>query len=64
MFADTESVERVLKERPIYLYGSHRLNVEEKKMRQGGDRQSGPGSFSDRDRQDRQDMGKRGSQVQ
>ena len=62
MFADTESVERVLKERPIYLYGSHRLNVEEKKMRQGGDRQSG--SFSDRDRQDRdRDMGKRGSQV-
>ena len=53
MFADAESVERVLKEKPIYLNNNHRLNVEEKKRQ-------GPGSFSDRDRQD---MGKRGSQV-
>jgi len=52
VFADAESVERVLKEKPIYLNNNHRLNVEEKKRQ-------GPGSFSDRDRQD---MGKRGSQ--
>ena len=39
------------------LYGSHRLNVEEKKMRTPRD----PGQpFTDRDRQDR---GNRGSQV-
>ena len=55
VFTDVESVERALSAKPILLYGSHRLNVEEKKMR----RDDG-GGFSNRDRHD---MGKRGSQV-
>ena len=57
VFDQAESVDRALKDKPIMLYGSHRLNVEEKKMRTPRD----PGQpFSDRDRQDR---GNRGSQV-
>jgi len=56
VFDTVESVERALKDKPIMLYGSHRLNVEEKKMRTPRD----PGQpFTDRDRQDR---GNRGSQ--
>lgn len=45
---------RALAARPILLNGHHRLNVEEKKLRNEGR------GFSDRDRHD---MGKRGSQV-
>ena len=59
VFADVESVEKALSAKPILLYGTHRLNVEEKKMRTPRD-STGPSGFSDRDRQD---MGKRGSQV-
>jgi len=56
VFEQAESVDRALKDKPIMLYGSHRLNVEEKKMRTPRD----PGQpFGDRDRQDR---GNRGSQ--
>jgi len=56
VFEQAESVDRALKDKPIMLYGSHRLNVEEKKMRTPRD----PGQpFSDRDRQER---GNRGSQ--
>ena len=56
MFEQAESVDRALKDKPIMLYGSHRLNVEEKKMRTPRD----PGQpFTDRDRQER---GNRGSQ--
>jgi len=56
VFDQAESVDRALKDKPIMLYGSHRLNVEEKKMRTPRD----PGQpFSDRDRQER---GNRGSQ--
>ena len=33
VFADVESVEKALSAKPILLYGNHRLNVEEKKMR-------------------------------
>jgi len=56
VFDQAESVEKALKDKPIMLYGSHRLNVEEKKMRTPRE----PGQpFSDRDRQDR---GNRGSQ--
>lgn len=58
VFADAESVEKALSAKPILLYGNHRLNVEEKKMRTPRD-STGPSGFSDRDRQD---MGKRGSQ--
>jgi len=58
VFADVESVEKALSAKPILLYGTHRLNVEEKKMRTPRD-STGPSGFSDRDRQD---MGKRGSQ--
>ena len=54
VFADVESVKRALGAKPILLYGNHRLNVEEKKMRNEGR------GFSDRDRHD---MGNRGSQV-
>ena len=59
VFADVESVEKALSAKPILLYGNHRLNVEEKKMRTPRD-STGPSGFSERDRQD---MGKRGSQV-
>ena len=59
VFAEAESVEKALNAKPILLYGNHRLNVEEKKMRTPRD-STGPSGFSDRDRQD---MGKRGSQV-
>jgi len=56
VFELADSVDKALKDKPIMLYGSHRLNVEEKKMRTPRD----PGQpFSDRDRQDR---GNRGSQ--
>lgn len=58
VFADVESVEKALSAKPILLYGNHRLNVEEKKMRTPRD-STGPSGFSERDRQD---MGKRGSQ--
>ena len=59
VFEDAASVERALSAKPILLWGNHRLNVEEKKMR-GGDRdRAGPGGFN----MDRGDMGKRGSQV-
>ena len=57
VFADAESVEKTLAAKPILLYGSHRLNVEEKKLRRDGGQDRG---FSDRERHD---MGKRGSQV-
>ena len=59
VFAEVESVEKALSAKPILLYGNHRLNVEEKKMRTPRD-STGPSGFSERDRQD---MGKRGSQV-
>ena len=52
-------MEKALSAKPILLYGNHRLNVEEKKMRTPRD-STGPSGFSERDRQD---MGKRGSQV-
>lgn len=58
MFEDAASVERALSAKPILLYGNHRLNVEEKKMRGAADR-AGPGGFN----MDRGDMNKRGSQV-
>ena len=51
-------MERALSAKPILLYGNHRLNVEEKKMRGAGDR-AGPGGFN----MDRGDLSKRGSQV-
>ena len=60
VFTDSESVERALAAKPILLYGSHRLNVEEKKMRAGGERGAHPATFGDRDQKD---YGKRGSQV-
>ena len=60
VFTDSESVERALAAKPILLYGSHRLNVEEKKMRAGGERGPHPATFGDRDQKD---YGKRGSQV-
>lgn len=45
VFEQAEAVDRALKDKPIMLYGSHRLNVEEKKMRTPRD----PGQpFSDR----------------
>jgi len=59
VFEDAASVERALSAKPILLYGNHRLNVEEKKMRGAGDRERpGPGGFN----MDRGDMNKRGSQ--
>ena len=60
VFEDAASVERALSAKPILLYGNHRLNVEEKKMRGAADRdRAGPGGFN----MDRGDMNKRGSQV-
>ena len=50
VFTDSESVERALAAKPILLYGSHRLNVEEKKMRAGGERGPHPATFGDRDK--------------
>jgi len=56
VFDQADSVERALAAKPIMLYGNHRLNVEEKKMRTP---REGGQPFNDRDRQDR---GNRGSQ--
>jgi len=55
VFESTDCVERALAAKPIMLYGNHRLNVEEKKMRAPRD----GNTYQDR-RQD--DRGNRGSQ--
>merc|ERR1719394_1673947 len=55
VFEQADAVERALTARPIMLYGNHRLNVEEKKMRVPRE----PGQYQER-RQD--DKGNRGSQ--
>ena len=60
VFTDSESVERALAAKPILLYGSHCLSVEEKKMWAGGERGPHPGTFGDKDQKD---YGKLGSQV-
>ena len=56
MFESNDCVERALAAKPIMLYGNHRLNVAEKKLRAPRD----GNTFQDR-RQD--DCGNRGSQV-
>ena len=56
VFDSTQAVEKALAAKPILLYDNHRLNVEEKKMRQARPE----GGFNDRDRQERAN---RGSQV-
>ena len=50
VFTDSESVEHALAAKPILLYGSHRLNVEEKKMWAGGERGPLPGTYGVRDK--------------
>jgi len=55
VFEHADAVERALGARPILLNGSHRLNVEEKKMRVPRE----PGQYQDRRQEDR---GNRGSQ--
>jgi hypothetical protein len=54
VFDSTEAVQRAMSDKPIYLNGKHRLNVEEKKMRVPRK----PGQYQDR-RQDNH-----GSQVE
>merc|ERR1719470_240119 len=51
VFESTEAVERALAAKPIMLYGNHRLNVEEKKMRVPRD----PATYQHQDR--REDRG-------
>merc|ERR1719186_1912811 len=48
VFDSGEAVEKALKAKPILLFGSHRLNVEEKKMRTPRDNMGGQGGFNDR----------------
>merc|ERR1719347_1227236 len=58
VFETSDAVLRTLAAKPIMLYGTHRLNVEEKKMRREGGQDRGQG---DRQFQGR-DQGNRGSQ--
>jgi len=49
VFDNGEAVEKALKAKPIMLFGNHRLNVEEKKMRTPRDNMGGgQGGFNDR----------------